>query len=125
MVDPEPYYPPLSPFQTGLSSKCPRCGRGDLYDGFLSLKSECPRCGLDYTKADAGDGPAVFIMFITGTIGVCFAMVLRFGFGAPEWLVLLLAIFIILGLSLALLRPMKGVLVALQFRNKAREGRIE
>lgn len=123
--DKHAYWPPVPPSQAGLAGKCPRCGRGGLFDGFLSLKTACPRCGLDYSQADAGDGPAVFVIFITGTLGVVAALILRFGFGAPPWAVLLLAVLITTGLTFALLRPMKGLLVALQYRNRAREGRIE
>src|ERR1700682_5146755 len=45
----------------GLACKCPRCGRGKLYAGFLNLRPNCEACGLDYTFIDTGDGPAIFI----------------------------------------------------------------
>lgn len=125
MAEEEEYYPPVSPMTAGLGGKCPRCGRGELFEGFLSLRATCPRCGLDYSKADSGDGPAVFIIFITGFVGVLLAFILRFGFGAPPWAVLLVACAVTVGLTFALLRPMKATLVALQYRNKAAEGRIE
>lgn len=118
-------YPPLSPFQTGMAGKCPRCGEGGLFQGYIGLKPSCPSCGLDYSKADSGDGPAVFVMFITGTVAVIFAFILRFAFDVPAALVLLLAIVLTSVLTGLLLRPMKGVLVGLQYRNKAAEGRLE
>ncbi|RFB04889.1 DUF983 domain-containing protein [Parvularcula marina] len=125
MADEDDYYPPVSPMAAGMGGKCPRCGQGALYDGFLKLKTHCPSCGLDYAKADTGDGPAVFVIFITGFVGVLFAFILRFMFGAPAWLVLLLAFAITIGLTFMLLRPMKATLVALQYRNKAAEGRVD
>ena len=125
MAEDEEYYPPVSPMTAGLGGKCPRCSRGDLFAGFLSIRESCPRCGLDYSKADSGDGPAVFVIFITGFVGVLLAFIMRFGFGAPPWAVLLVASFVTVGLTFALLRPMKAILVALQYRNKAAEGRIE
>lgn len=123
--DDDEYYPPVPPMTAGLGGKCPRCGRGALFDGFLKLKDHCPSCGFDYSQADSGDGPAVFVMFITGFVGVVLAFILRFGFGAPPWAVLLVAFAVTIGLTLGLLRPMKATLVALQYRNKAAEGRIE
>ncbi|MEM9234224.1 MAG: DUF983 domain-containing protein, partial [Pseudomonadota bacterium] len=102
-----------------------RCGRGQLFAGFLKMRDRCPSCDLDYAAADTGDGPAVFVIFITGFVGVLLAFILRFGFGAPPWAVLLIASVVTIGLTFALLRPMKATLVALQYRNKAAEGRIE
>lgn len=75
--------------------------------------------------ADAGDGPAVFVIFITGFVGIVAALVARFGFDAPPWATLLIGFVIISGLTLGLLRPMKATLFALQYRNKAAEGRLE
>ena len=48
----------------GIACKCPRCGKGKLYSGFLTLRPRCEACGLDYAFIDAGDGPAVFIIMI-------------------------------------------------------------
>ena len=62
---------PVSVFQSamrGIACRCPRCGRGKLYQGFLKLRPSCERCGLDYTFIDAGDGPAVFIILIALTV---------------------------------------------------------
>jgi len=54
----------------GIACKCPRCGRGKLYGGFLNLRPNCEACGLDYAFIDTGDGPAVFIIMIAGAIVV-------------------------------------------------------
>jgi|GEM_PF-5076239 len=59
-------FPPVDPIKVGLQGCCPRCGRGKLFDGFIKLKPRCSACGLDYAFADAGDGPAVFVMLIVG-----------------------------------------------------------
>ena len=48
--------------RAGLRCRCPRCGKGKLFAGFLTLRPRCEVCGLDYGFADSGDGPAVFIM---------------------------------------------------------------
>ena len=60
----------------GLACACPRCGKGKLFRGFLTLRPRCEMCGLDYGFADAGDGPAVFIMFFAGFIVVGIALAL-------------------------------------------------
>jgi uncharacterized protein (DUF983 family) len=63
--------PPLGPtIRTGLACRCPRCGKGKLFQGFLELRPRCDVCGLDYAFADAGDGPAVFVILIAGFIVV-------------------------------------------------------
>ena len=49
----------VSPFSAGMRGRCPRCGEGDLYAGFLKVHSQCESCGLDLKFADSGDGPAV------------------------------------------------------------------
>ena len=118
-------YPPLSPYQTGLAGRCPRCGQGELFDGYLGLRTSCPSCGLDYAAADAGDGPAVFLIFIVGFAGVAAAFILRFGFNAPIPVAFIGSSALSIGLIFALLRPMKGVLIAMQFQNKAAEGALD
>ncbi|MEL6436661.1 MAG: DUF983 domain-containing protein, partial [Pseudomonadota bacterium] len=73
-----PSFPELSPFETGFRGKCPRCGSGDLYDGFLSVKPSCAACGLDYSFADAGDGPAFFVMSFASLFAVGFVLWMEF-----------------------------------------------
>lgn len=119
------YWPPVSPYKAGLSGKCPRCGEGALFKSFLALKDRCEACGLDYSKADAGDGPAVFIIFIVGFVAVAAAFIARFVFYAPILVAFLVSAALAAGLALALLRPMKATLIALQYRHKAEEGRLE
>ena len=119
------YYPPVSPISVGLAGKCPRCGQGALFGSFIGLKDKCDVCGLDYSKADAGDGPAVFIMFVVGFIAVAVAFVAQFVFFASILISFLISAFVAIALSLLLLRPFKGILVALQYKNKAEEGRLE
>jgi uncharacterized protein (DUF983 family) len=119
------YYPPVSPYAAGFSGKCPRCGQGALFRGFLSLREKCEACGLDYAKADSGDGPAVFIILIVGFLAVAAAFIARFVFYAPVWLAFLLSAAFAIGLILAMLRPFKATLIALQYQHKAAEGRLE
>ncbi|MHA7872337.1 MAG: DUF983 domain-containing protein [Hyphococcus sp.] len=118
-------YPPVSPYAAGLAGKCPRCGQGALFDGFLGLRERCPACGLDYAKADAGDGPAVFVIFIVGFAAVALAFIVRYGFDAPIWLAFAISAGAAAALILVLLRPLKATLIALQYAHKAAEGRLD
>lgn len=119
------YYPPVSPYAAGLGCKCPRCGQGKLFDGFLKLRAACEVCGLDFAKADSGDGPAVFVIFIVGFIAVALAFVARYVWYAPMGVALLLSIGFTVASILLLLRPFKATLIALQYSNKAAEGRLD
>jgi uncharacterized protein (DUF983 family) len=117
---------PLSmPILRGLRGHCPRCGEGKLFKGFLGLRPACERCGLDYGFADAGDGPAVFVILIGGFIVVFAAMAVEVAYAPPYWLHAVLWIPLILLVTLAPLRPLKGLLIALQFHHKAAPGRLE
>lgn len=121
----EPYRAPVSPLAAGLGCRCPRCGRGKLFKGFLDLAPKCEACGLDYSFADAGDGPAVFVILIAGTIVVGLALWVEFTYEPPLWVHLLLWLPLILLVSIGMLRPLKALMVALQYRNKAAEGRLD
>ncbi len=121
VADP-PNHPRVSPIVAGLTCKCPRCGRGPLYEGFLTVATRCEACGLDLEKADSGDGPAVFIIFILGFLVVPLALLLESQLAPPYWVHVALWPVVILGGALGLLRPLKGLLIALQFHHKASEG---
>ena len=116
--------PRPSPLAAGLGCRCPRCGKGALFKGFLTVAERCTVCGLDLRKADSGDGPAVFIIFILGILVVPMALFVEARLAPPMWVHLALWPPLILGGCLALLRPMKGVLIALQYRTKASESGI-
>ncbi|GJL94373.1 MAG: membrane protein [Hyphococcus sp.] len=119
------YYPPVSPYAAGLGGKCPRCGQGPLFEGFLGLRKECEICRLDYAKADSGDGPAVFVIFIVGFAAVAVAFIARFVWYAPIWMAFLISGGLAVVMILALLRPLKATMIAVQYSNKAAEGRLE
>ena len=119
------HYPPVDPFKTGLVGSCPRCGQGKLFDGLVAVKPRCANCGLDYSFADSGDGPAVFVILIIGFLVVGLALWAEVNFAPPVWLHILLWGPLTIVLSLVLLRTLKGVLIALQFRNNAAEGKLD
>ncbi|HVX99952.1 MAG TPA: DUF983 domain-containing protein [Pseudorhodoplanes sp.] len=115
----------VSPYITGLLCRCPRCGKGKLFSGFLTLRPRCEICGLDYKFADAGDGPAVFVILLGGFIVVAAALFTEIVYQPPYWVHAALWLPLILLVTLAPLRAMKGLLIALQYHHKAAEGRIE
>jgi uncharacterized protein (DUF983 family) len=110
-----------NPVLAGLACRCPKCGEGPLFCGFLKVCPRCEACGFDLARADSGDGPAVFIILIVGFI-VCFAaLITEVAFKPPIWVHLILWLPAATILCLGLLRPFKGVLIALQFHHKASE----
>jgi uncharacterized protein (DUF983 family) len=113
-----------SPYSTGLGGRCPRCGEGKLFDGYLKLRPRCAACGLDYAFADSADGPAVFIMLVAGFFVLGLALYVEIAYEPPIWLHLTLWLPLALITCLGLLRPMKGLAVALQYVNRAQEGRM-
>ena len=116
---------PPNPILAGLAGRCPRCGKGKMFSGFLRLKPACETCGLDYSFVDAGDGPAVFVILIAGFIVVGAALIVETLYQPPFWLHAALWLPLILITTLAPLRALKGVLIALQYHHKAAEGRLE
>ena len=111
-----------NPVVTGLTCRCPRCGEGKLFRGYLKLATSCDRCGLDYSFADSGDGPAVFVIFLVAPVVVILALVTGALFEIAPWMHLVLWIPTTIILCLALLPPFKGVLVNVQYKNDAHEG---
>jgi uncharacterized protein (DUF983 family) len=108
----------------GFACKCPRCGEGRLFTGFLSLRPRCEHCGLDYAFIDTGDGPAVFIIMLAGAIVVGCALVVEAKYQPPFWLHAVLWLPLILATTLLPLRSMKSLLIALQFHHKAAPGQL-
>lgn len=109
----------VSPLTAGLRCRCPRCGRGPLFEGFLSLRDRCSLCGQDYGGADSGDGPAIFLIFILGFSVVPIVIGVEVLYQPAIWVHALIGTILVLGGALALLRPLKAFTIAIQFRNKA------
>jgi len=112
------------PMVAGLQGRCPRCGKGRLFQGFLALQPRCEYCGLDFSFADSADGPAVFVIFISGFIVAGSALAVEMLYAPPYWVHAVLWGPLILITTLGPLRPMKGLLIALQYHHKAAEGRL-
>lgn len=115
----------LSPILAGLRLRCPECGDGEVFAGYLRFRDTCRVCGADFRAADAGDGPAVFVILIVGAIVAPLLIIFQYGLQLPGWLALTLTMVAAIALCLALLPPLKAILFALQWRHKAREARNE
>ncbi|MDJ0450827.1 MULTISPECIES: DUF983 domain-containing protein [Methylocystis] len=116
--------PPLSPLQAGLRGRCPRCGRGSLFNGFLELHKQCDACGLDYSFADPADGPAFFVMCFACVPSVALALWLEAVYSLPYWAHLFTTLPFLLVTCVPPLRPLKGWFVARQYYYDAEEGRL-
>jgi uncharacterized protein (DUF983 family) len=111
-------------WRVGLRGKCPRCGRGNLFNGFLKLAPQCNVCGLDYGFADPADGPAFFVMMTMAFPATGFGLWMELTYSPPVWVHLVTTLPFLLVCCIPILRPIKGVLVASQYINKAEEGRL-
>ena len=117
-------WPRIEPVRTGMRGRCPRCGQGHLFDGFLKMRENCEVCGLSYAFADPADGPAFFVICFGCVPAVVFALLLQVQLDPPYWVHLVTSLPFLLITCLAPLRPIKGWLVCSQFFFKAREGRL-
>ena len=110
----------IDPIRAGLLCRCPNCGRGRLFEGFLKVVERCEACDFDFTRLNTGDGAAVFVMQIAGAPVVFGALYVQIAYNPPIWAMLAVALPLVLGLSLGLMRPGKGVMIALQMRNRSK-----
>jgi len=112
----------IDSIRAGLLCRCPNCGKGPLFEGFLKVVERCAVCGFDFTRLNTGDGAAVFVMQIAGAPVVFGALFIQIAYAPPVWAMVAVALPLVLGLSLGLMRPGKGVMIALQMRNRAEHG---
>ncbi|MEQ8602410.1 MAG: DUF983 domain-containing protein [Marivibrio sp.] len=108
-----------SPWATGWKGRCPRCGEGRLYSGFLKVAPRCGVCGLDLSGEDAGDGAVPFLILLIGALGVGFGMVFLLGYDWSVWGTLAVTAPLIVVLTILSIPKAKGLLIALQFVNRA------
>lgn len=115
---------PPTPAAAALKGLCPRCGASTLFAGLATFAPRCRACGLDFAAFNVGDGPAAFLIFIVGGIVVALAIALELGVSPPWWVHVLLWVPLTAILTVGLLRIAKGLLLALEYRHRAREGRV-
>ncbi|AMK23444.1 hypothetical protein K426_12545 [Sphingobium sp. TKS] len=110
-----------SPIETGLLGRCPRCGEGHIFRGFLTVRDHCEVCGLNYDFADPADGPAVFVQLFACVPGVVFIIMLEILARPGLWVHLAVGVPVLILTTILPLRPIKGWLIAAQYVNKAQE----
>ena len=110
-------YPNISPAKVGVRCRCPRCGKGKLFQGILTVTNRCAYCNLNLSPHDTGDGASVFVIFILGALIIPVALWLELAF-SPSYLnhfLILLPVVLVMGITL--LRLVKGILIAYHFKN--------
>lgn len=113
--------PQISIVQAALRCRCPRCGKGKLFTGLLTLRPACPVCGLDLGQADTGDAGAVGVIMVLGAIVLGLAFWVEFRFSPPLWVHAVLWPSVTLPLAILMTRTVKSALVAAQFRHRPTE----
>ncbi len=109
----------------GARARCPRCARGALFAGYLTVARECAVCGLNFEFADTGDGPIVFVILIAGFVLAAAALITEVLYQPPYWLHAAAWLPLAIALPLGLLRPFKGAFLAMQYKNQASESRFD
>lgn len=110
--------------QAALRGLCPRCAAPGLFDGIVRFSDRCRACALDFGQFNVGDGPAAFLIMIVGGIVTGLAIWLQLAARPPLWVHLIVWPPVTIVLVVGLLRFAKGALLVLEFRNRAREGRL-
>lgn len=116
--------PPKPLVRAALAARCPRCDIGPLFDGWVKFAPRCRSCGLDYDAFNVGDGPAAFLILIIGAVVTALALFVELGAHPPFWVHIILWVPLSTLLVILCLRASKAALLILEYRHKAREGRI-
>lgn len=124
VVPPAPDLRAPSPRDVALKGLCPRCGSKTLFANIMNFASKCRVCGLDFSLFNVGDGPAAFLTLILGAIIVALAITLQLAVDPPIWVHIILWVPLTIAGVVLSLRVAKGALIALEYRNAAREGRL-
>jgi uncharacterized protein (DUF983 family) len=111
----------FSPILAGLVGRCPACGKGKLYKSYLTLVETCSNCSARLSHADTEDAPVTFMLVLVGGIGMLAVMISIIRYSLPAWLTLVICVPLVAVLSIVVLPPCKGILVALQHRYGAGE----
>ena len=115
---------PPEPLAAATGGLCPRCGAKTLFAGFIAFAPRCTNCGLDFLRFNVGDGPTVFLTMGIGTLVTVLAVFAELLYSPPTWLHVALWLPLTLGGVAVSLRFTKALLLALEYRNAAREARL-
>ena len=117
--------PAPRPVDVALKGLCPRCGAPTLFAGWIGFAPACRACGLDFSAFNVGDGPAALLILVLGGAIVAAVIVLELSVSPPFWVHVLIWVPLSAAAVVAALRVAKAALLALEYRNKAREARSE
>jgi uncharacterized protein (DUF983 family) len=113
--------PGIPVLRAALTCRCPRCGKGRLLRGLMTVRDRCEVCGLDLRQVDTGDGPVFFVMFFLCILIVGLAFWVELAFRPPIWVHVALWPPVTAILAVVLMRPATAALVAMQYRTRASE----
>ena len=113
-----------SPLIAAASGQCPRCASRTLFDGWIRFARRCRACDLDFDSFNVGDGPAAFLILIVGALITALAIAVELAFEPPFWVHVLLWVPAATAAVILSLRAGKGLLLALEYRHRAAEGRV-
>jgi uncharacterized protein (DUF983 family) len=99
----------------GFRSKCPACGEGKMFRKFLKVADNCPNCGEELYHQRADDFPAYLVIVIVGHILIPIVLAVETDFVMPMWVAMTMWPAIGLASTMALLQPVKGAVVAIQW----------
>ena len=116
-MEPNVEYPVKPALIKGALCRCPKCGQGKLFNGYLQQVNACETCGEDYSRIRAADGPAFFAMSISGLLLIPLMWVSFLYFRENVWASLGVTLSVITIFTLAILRPIKGMFIAMQWAN--------
>ena len=106
------------PWRAGALQRCPRCGKGALFKGILSVVDSCAVCGLNLSGQESADGPAFFVITFVGFLSVAVGAWMEASFQPEWWVHIVTQLLLVVGASLFGLRLSKGILIAYQFKHK-------
>jgi uncharacterized protein (DUF983 family) len=102
----------------GAACRCPNCGKGRLFTGFITVVDRCEACGEDLSHQRADDAPPYFVIFIVGHVVVALVLMVERAYAPSLWVHMALWLPLTLVLSLVLLPPIKGAVVGLQWAHR-------
>ena len=112
---PSPTTTTFEAMRRGARGRCPSCGRGSLFRAFLKVAEPCPACGEELHHQRADDFPAYIVIVLLGHIVVPLVLAVETAFAPPYWVHMALWPAVVFALGLALLQPVKGAIVGLQW----------
>ncbi len=112
---PKAVRPVLQALFVGAKLRCPNCGKGSIFSSYLKIAETCKICKEELHHHRADDAPSYFTIFLVGHIIVPLIMAVELGFRPSYWVHAALWLPLSLGLALALLPPIKGAIVGLQW----------